>query len=144
MSQTPTFGKSRGETSMVTAIRDQKYTLEEYFELERNSEERYEFWNGHVWTMAGASATKIDQPRQDIFSCRVDIEIALLRPSCTPFGDGDRIDRDDLFDHVIFGDDVERPGGGLSAAVDDHRVAYDDAFEAFAGERPRICLGETN
>lgn len=41
---------------MVTAIRDQKYTLEEYFELERNSEERYEYWDGHVWAMAGASA----------------------------------------------------------------------------------------
>lgn len=56
MSQTPTFGKSFRETSMVTAIRDQKYTLEEYFELERTSEERYEFWDGHVWAMAGANA----------------------------------------------------------------------------------------
>jgi len=41
---------------MVTAFKDQKYTLEEYFELERSSEERYEYWNGHVWMMAGASA----------------------------------------------------------------------------------------
>ncbi|MFT3742724.1 MAG: Uma2 family endonuclease [Pyrinomonadaceae bacterium] len=41
---------------MVTAFRDQKYTLEEYFELERTSEERWEFWDGHVWMMAGASA----------------------------------------------------------------------------------------
>ena len=41
---------------MVTAIRDQKYTLEEYFELERISEERWEYWDGHVWMMAGASA----------------------------------------------------------------------------------------
>lgn len=30
-------------------IRGRKYTLEEYFELERNSEERWEFWNGHIW-----------------------------------------------------------------------------------------------
>ena len=41
---------------MVTAISNQKYTLEEYFELERNSEERYEYGDGHVWSMAGASA----------------------------------------------------------------------------------------
>ena len=34
-----------------------RYTLEEYFELERNSEERFEFWNGEVFCMSGASAT---------------------------------------------------------------------------------------
>lgn len=39
----------------MRAIRDQKYTLEEYFELERNSEEKWEFWDGTVWSMAGAS-----------------------------------------------------------------------------------------
>lgn len=55
MSQTPTFGKSFRETSMVTAIRDQKYTLEEYFELERHSEKKWEFWDGDVWCMSGAS-----------------------------------------------------------------------------------------
>ncbi len=32
-----------------------KYTLEEYLELDRNSEERLEFWNGEVFSMSGAS-----------------------------------------------------------------------------------------
>jgi Uma2 family endonuclease len=32
-----------------------KYTLEEYFALELASEERYEFWNGEVFSMSGAS-----------------------------------------------------------------------------------------
>ncbi len=32
-----------------------KYTLEEYFALEFNSEEKYEFWNGQVFCMSGAS-----------------------------------------------------------------------------------------
>ena len=32
-----------------------RYTLEEYFELERNSEERFEFWNGEVFCMSGGS-----------------------------------------------------------------------------------------
>lgn len=40
---------------MVSAIKNQKYTLEEYFELERTSEERYEYWEGDVWAMAGAN-----------------------------------------------------------------------------------------
>jgi Uma2 family endonuclease len=33
-----------------------RYTLEEYFELERTSEERFEFWHGEVFCMSGASA----------------------------------------------------------------------------------------
>lgn len=31
------------------------YTLEEYFALELASEEKYEFWDGNVWCMSGAS-----------------------------------------------------------------------------------------
>jgi len=34
---------------------EKKYTLEEYFELEHNSEEKWEYWDGHVWNMSGAS-----------------------------------------------------------------------------------------
>jgi Uma2 family endonuclease len=44
----------------MRAIKDQKYTLEEYFELEKNSEEKWEFWDGHVWNMSGASFTHED------------------------------------------------------------------------------------
>ncbi|MGI8409843.1 MAG: Uma2 family endonuclease [Pyrinomonadaceae bacterium] len=40
---------------MVTALPRQKYSLEEYFELEKNSEEKLEFWDGNVWSMSGAS-----------------------------------------------------------------------------------------
>jgi Uma2 family endonuclease len=32
-----------------------KYTLEEYFVLERSSHERYEYWNGEVFCMSGVS-----------------------------------------------------------------------------------------
>src|SRR3989440_7485426 len=32
-----------------------RYTLEEYFELERKSEERYEYWDGEVFCMSGVS-----------------------------------------------------------------------------------------
>ncbi|MCD9186556.1 MAG: Uma2 family endonuclease [Pyrinomonadaceae bacterium] len=33
----------------------QIYSLEEYIELEKSSEEKFEFWDGNVWSMAGAS-----------------------------------------------------------------------------------------
>jgi Uma2 family endonuclease len=32
-----------------------KYTLEEYFDLERSSNERYEYWDGDVFCMSGVS-----------------------------------------------------------------------------------------
>jgi Uma2 family endonuclease len=32
-----------------------KYTLEEYLEIDHNSEEKIEFWDGHIFTLAGAS-----------------------------------------------------------------------------------------
>lgn len=44
----------------MRAFAEQKYTLEEYFELERNSEEKWEFLNGHVWCMSGASLAHED------------------------------------------------------------------------------------
>lgn len=40
----------------MSAIQGQKrvYSLEEYLELERSSEEKFEFWGGNVWSMSGA------------------------------------------------------------------------------------------
>ena len=40
---------------MSTAIKPKHvYSLAEYFELEKNSEEKFEFWDGSVWSMSGA------------------------------------------------------------------------------------------
>ena len=39
----------------MTALPKHKYNLEEYFEIERDSEEKFEYWDGNVWSMAGAS-----------------------------------------------------------------------------------------
>jgi Uma2 family endonuclease len=47
--------RQKGQNSGMKAYMDQKYTLEEYFELERQSEEKWEFWDGNVWNMSGAS-----------------------------------------------------------------------------------------
>lgn len=41
----------------MLAIKDQIYTLEEYLELDHASEAKIEYWNGHVFTLAGASAS---------------------------------------------------------------------------------------
>ena len=38
----------------MSAIIKPRYTLEEYFELERTSEEKYEYFNGEVFCMSGA------------------------------------------------------------------------------------------
>lgn len=45
----------------MTAERKPFYTLEEYFALEKSSEERYEYWDGQVFCMSGGS-----QPHSDI------------------------------------------------------------------------------
>ena len=39
----------------MTPLPKHNYTLAEYFEIERTSEEKYEYFDGNVWSMAGAS-----------------------------------------------------------------------------------------
>ena len=39
----------------MQALKNQIYTLEEYIELDHESEERIEFWDGYIFTLAGAS-----------------------------------------------------------------------------------------
>lgn len=39
----------------MTASPRHKYSLEEYFEIERESEEKFEYWDGNVFSKSGAS-----------------------------------------------------------------------------------------
>lgn len=39
----------------MAANPEHRYTLEEYLELERTSEERFEFWDGEIFCMSGVS-----------------------------------------------------------------------------------------
>src|SRR5262247_524786 len=39
----------------MTALPKQRYTLEAYLELDKNSEEKYEYFDGEVFAMAGGS-----------------------------------------------------------------------------------------
>ncbi len=55
-------------------IADRKYTLEEYFELDKNSEVRHEFYEGEVFAMAGTTrnhnrlAKKVTRLLDDAFA----------------------------------------------------------------------------
>ena len=72
--------------NMVAAIENQLYSLEEYFELELQSEERLEFWNGHVWSMAGASPIHERIVSNAIFHLRT-----LLGRRCSVLGSNLRV-----------------------------------------------------
>jgi Uma2 family endonuclease len=55
--------------------------LEEYFEIERESEEKYEYWDGNVWSMAGASPAHERIVSNAIFHLRT-----ILGRNCSVFG----------------------------------------------------------
>lgn len=65
----------------MTALPKQKYSLEEYFEIEQTSEEKYEYFDGNIWSMAGASPEHERVVSNGIFHLRT-----LLGRSCSVFG----------------------------------------------------------
>ena len=78
----------------MAANPERRYTLEEYFELERNSEERFEFWNGEVFCMSGGSqahdriivnsivhlSAKLDAIKCRVFSSDMRIKVPTAPP----------------------------------------------------------------
>jgi len=73
----------------MTAIRKTQpnYTLEEYAELEKNSEERLEFFDGNVWSVAGASPK-----HEDIVSNTItELKTKLRGRGCKVFGSNLRV-----------------------------------------------------
>jgi Uma2 family endonuclease len=65
----------------MTAQLKHKYTLAEYFEIERKSEEKYEYFDGNVWCMAGASPAHERVVSNAIFHLRT-----ILGRNCSVFG----------------------------------------------------------
>ncbi|MGI8640591.1 MAG: Uma2 family endonuclease [Pyrinomonadaceae bacterium] len=65
----------------MTALPKHKYSLQEYFEIERNSEEKFEYWDGNVWSMAGASPAHERVVSNMIFHLRT-----ILKRDCSVFG----------------------------------------------------------
>lgn len=69
------------EGNFMIALPKRKYSLEEYFEIERNSEEKFEYWDGNIWSMAGASPEHERIVSNAIFHLRT-----ILGRSCSVFG----------------------------------------------------------
>jgi len=65
----------------------QNYTLEEYAELEKASEERLEYFEGNVWSMAGASP-----PHEEIVANTItELKNKLRGRGCKVFGSNLRV-----------------------------------------------------
>lgn len=58
-----------------------KYTLEQYLELDHESEEKLEFWDGYVFTLAGASISHNRIQRNTMFA----LQLRLRGKSCEVF-----------------------------------------------------------
>jgi Uma2 family endonuclease len=65
----------------MRALENQIYTLEEYLELDHNSEEKIEFWDGHIFTLAGASSNHNQILVNSIFS----LQLKLRGKGCRVF-----------------------------------------------------------
>lgn len=64
-----------------------EYTLEDYFELEKSTNEKFEFWKGKVWSMSGASF------RHNVIvrNLNTEIDLQLREKSCSVFPSDMRI-----------------------------------------------------
>lgn len=65
----------------MSAIPKRGYTLEEYLKLDKNSEERYEFFDGDVFAMAGGSAEHSRISGNLYFQ----LQLRLRGGTCAPF-----------------------------------------------------------
>ena len=59
----------------------QIYSLEEYIELEKSTDEKFEFWNGNVWSMSGASYNH----NRIVQNLNFEIELQLRGKDCQSF-----------------------------------------------------------
>lgn len=59
----------------------QIFSLEEYFELEKSTNEKFEFWDGNVWSMSGAS---FDHNRI-VRNLNTEVDLQLREKGCEAF-----------------------------------------------------------
>src|SRR5438477_9049154 len=78
----------------MVANPERRYTLEEYFDLDKTSEERFEFWNGEIFCMSGGSqahdriivnfivnlSAKLDAAKCRVFSSDMRIKVPTAPP----------------------------------------------------------------
>ena len=58
-----------------------EYTLDDYFELEKSTNEKFEFWKGEVWSMSGASY----KHNLIVSNLNVEIGLQLREKDCNVF-----------------------------------------------------------
>jgi Uma2 family endonuclease len=64
------------------AIQPKKvYTLEDYLELEKSTNEKFEFWDGNVWSMSGASFSH----NRIVQNLNFEVESQLRKKGCQSF-----------------------------------------------------------
>ncbi len=66
----------------MTALPKHKYTLEEYFKIERDSEEKFEYWDGSVQCVSGAS----QEHERIVVNIGAEIRSKLRGKKCSVFG----------------------------------------------------------
>ncbi len=65
----------------MTAQPKHRYSLKDYYDLEKNSEEKFEYWDGNVRSMAGASPAHERVVSNLIFHLQT-----ILKRNCSVFG----------------------------------------------------------
>lgn len=118
----------------MTAQLKQKYSLEEYFEIEKKSEERFEFYDGNIWAMAGASPNHERIVSNCIFHLRT-----VLGKDCSVFGSNLRIDVPDYPPYrypdlsAFCGEGIFEKMGGLYVLKNPQMIVeiLSDSTEAF-------------
>ena len=73
---------------MALPLKKHVYSLEEYAELEKTSEERLEYFEGNVWSMAGASPTH----EELVANIITELKNNLRGRGCRVFGSNLRVD----------------------------------------------------
>ncbi|MEQ1604072.1 MAG: Uma2 family endonuclease [Pyrinomonadaceae bacterium] len=72
----------------MTALKEKKiYSLEEYFELEKSTNEKFEFWDGNVWSMSGARAPH----NRIVRNLNTELDLLLREKGCEIFPSDMRI-----------------------------------------------------
>ena len=137
---------------MMSALPKPKYTLEEYLELDRNSEERLEYWDGEIFSMSGVS-DQHDQIESNLHislslrlagrGCRVFLANMRIKvPSMPPYryGDGSALCGKPQFEK-IGGVDVLTNPSLIIEVLSDSTQAYDRG-DKFSNYKSIPTLGE--
>lgn len=137
---------------MMSALPKPKYTLEEYLELDRNSEERLEYWDGEIFSMSGVS-DQHDQIESNLHislslrlagrGCRVFLANMRIKvPSMPPYryGDGSALCGKPQFEK-IGGVDVLTNPSLIIEVLSDSTEAYDRG-DKFSNYKSIPTLGE--